>query len=209
MLKILIADDHEIVRRGIKQILLEEFSFVQIEEADDTGSLVEKALNDDWDIIISDMAMPGGGGLTALKVIKEKAPAIPVLFFSTYSEEQYALRVIKAGANGYLNKETATDELCKAVKQVLAGRIYVSPAIAETLGLSLIEKTPTLPHELLSPRELNIFIMLASGKSVIEIATTLSLASTTISTYRSRILTKLNLKTNADLTLYALEHKFI
>jgi len=209
MLKILIADDHEIVRRGIRQILQEEFSFAHIEEAEDTDSLIAKAVKDKWDIIISDLAMPGGGGLVALKTIKEKMPGQRVLFFSTYSEEQYALRVLKAGGDGYLNKESATEELSKAVKEILEGKKYVSKALADNLGIALSEKSGHLPHELLSQREFDIFIMLASGKSLIEIASMLSLASTTVSTYRSRILIKMNLKTNADLTQYAIENKFI
>jgi DNA-binding NarL/FixJ family response regulator len=209
MLRILIADDHDIVRRGIKQILLEEFSFAHIEEAIDTDSLIDKAINGKWDIVVSDLAMPGGGGLFALQVILEKVPGLPVLFFSTYPEEQYALRVIKAGAAGYLNKNIATEELAKAVRQILSGKKYTTPAIAEILGLSQKGFTETTLHELLSERELSIFIMIAAGQSISEIASKLGLATTTISTYRSRILTKMNLRTNAELTQYAVEHKFI
>jgi DNA-binding NarL/FixJ family response regulator len=209
MLRILIADDHDIVRRGIKQILLEEFSFAHIEEAIDTDSLIAKAINEKWDIVVSDLAMPGGGGLFALQVILEKMPDLPVLFFSTYPEEQYALRVIRAGAAGYLNKNIATEELAIAVKQVLSGKKYTSPAIAEKLGLPLKDFTEVTLHELLSERELSIFIMIAAGQSISEIATKLGLATTTISTYRSRILVKMNLRTNAELTQYAIEHKFI
>jgi len=209
MLKILIADDHEIVRRGLIQILLEDFSFAHIEEASDTDTLIAKAINDEWDIVISDMAMPGGGGMAALKVIREKMPGLPILFFSTYSEDQYAVRVIKAGANGFLNKDCATEELAIAIKQVLSGKKYISDRIAEKLSLSISGETDTFPHEFLSERELSIFIMLASGKSIIEIAADLSLGATTISTYRSRILTKMCMKTNAELTQYAIEYGFI
>jgi DNA-binding NarL/FixJ family response regulator len=209
MLRILIADDHDIVRRGIKQILLEEFSFAHIEEAIDTNSLIAKAINEKWDIIVSDLAMPGGGGLFALRVILEKVPEMLILFFSTYPEEQYALRAIKAGAAGYLNKNVATEELPKAVRQILAGKKYTTSALAEKLGLPLKDFTETTLHELLSERELSIFIMLAAGESISEIASKLNLAATTISTYRSRILTKMNLRTNAELTQYAIEHKFI
>jgi len=208
MLRILIADDHDIVRRGIKQILLEEFSFAHIEEAIDTDSLIAKAINEKWDIVVSDLAMPGGGGLFALRVILEKVPDLLVLFFSTYPEEQYALRVIRAGAAGYLNKNIATEELAKAVKWILSGKKYTSPAIAEKLGLPKDFTVATL-HELLSERELSIFVMIAEGQSISEIASKLGLATTTISTYRSRILVKMNLRTNAELTQYAVEHKFI
>ena len=209
MLRILIADDHDIVRRGIKQILLEEFSFAHIDEAIDTDSLITKAINEKWDIVVSDLAMPGGGGLFALRVILEKVPDLPVLFFSTYPEEQYALRTIKAGAAGYLNKNVAIEELPKAVRQILSGKKYTTPAIAEKLGLSLKNFGETTLHELLSERELSIFIMLAAGQSISQIASKLDLAATTISTYRSRILTKMNLRTNAELTQYAIENKFI
>lgn len=209
MLKILIADDHEIVRRGMKQILQEEFSFAQIEEAADTDTLIEKAICDKWDIVISDLSMPGGGGLAALKVIKEKMPELPVLFFSSYPEDQYAMRVIRAGAYGYINKEAAIEDLTRAVKLILEGKKYISGAIADKIGSSLSGIADAPSHELLSERELSIFIMLATGKSIIEMANSLSLAPTTISTYRSRILTKMNMKTNAELTQYALEHKFI
>jgi two-component system invasion response regulator UvrY len=209
MLRILIADDHDIVRRGMKQILLEEFSFAHIGEAIDTDSLIAKAINEKWDIVVSDLAMPGGGGLLALRTILEKVPGLPVLFFSTYPEEQYALRVIKAGAAGYLNKNVATEELPKAVRQILSGKKYTSAGIAEKLGLPQKDFTETTLHELLSERELSIFIMIAAGQSISEIASKLDLATTTISTYRSRILTKMNLRTNAELTQYAIEHKFI
>jgi len=209
MLKVLIADDHEIVRRGIKQILLDEFSFAHIEEAVDTDSLIAKAINGKWDIVISDLAMPGGGGLEALKIIKEKIPELPILFFSSYPEDQYAMRIIKAGGDGYINKDTGIEELCKALRQVLSGKKYVSDSVKETVGMSLSDLADMAPHELLSEGEFNIFTMLASGQSVTEIANTLSLASATISTCRSRILTKMDMKNNAELTLYAIEHKFI
>ena len=209
MLRILIADDHDIVRRGIKQILLEEFSFAHIEEAIDTGSLIAKAINEKWDIVVSDLAMPGGGGLFALRVILEKVPDLPILFFSTYPEEQYALRVIKAGAAGYLNKNIATEELAKAIKTVLGGKKYASDAITQKLGTSQKDFKEATLHELLSERELSIFIMIAAGQSISEIASKLDLAATTISTYRSRILIKMNLRSNAELTQYAVEHKFI
>ena len=208
MLRILIADDHEIVRQAIKQILLDEFSFAHIEETGDAETLVTKAINDNWDIVISDMAMPGGGGMKALQNIVEKKPGLPVLIFSTYPEEQYALRVIKAGAAGYLNKDCATEEFINAIRKILSGKKYITPYVAGKLGFSK-GLTDTPLHELLSEREFNIFLLLAAGKAVSEIASRLALAATTVSTYRSRILTKMNLKSNADLTVYAIEHKLI
>jgi len=209
MLRILIADDHEIIRQAIKQILSDEFSFVHIDEASNTEILIEKATSEPWNIILSDMAMPGGGGLVALKKIKEKAPDVPVLFFSAYPEEQYALRAIKAGASGYLTKDTPTEELIKVIHRILSGKKHITPSIAEKLGLSSKGTREAPLHEQLSEREFSIFKMLSSGKSISEIAADLSLATTTVSTYRARILTKMDLKTNADLTLYAIEHKLI
>ncbi|HEX7903613.1 MAG TPA: response regulator transcription factor [Chitinophagaceae bacterium] len=209
MLKILIADDHEIVRRGLKQILLEGFSFAYIEEAGDGPTLVEKALNGVWDIIVSDLAMPGGGGLEALKQIKQKSSTIPVLILSIYPEDQYALRVMKAGAAGYLNKDAAPEELVTAVNRILGGRRYITEGIAEKLVQKLDEQDDVPAHELLSDREWDVFRYLAGGKSVSEISKTLLLKSTTVSTYRTRILAKMNMKTNADLIQYALENKLL
>lgn len=209
MLKVLIADDHEIVRRGIKQILREEFSFAHIDEAADTDTLIAKAVANGWDIIISDMAMPGGGGLKALHHIHQEVPEVPVLILSIYPEEQYALRVIKAGAAGYLNKDAAPEELINAVQKILSGKKFITPEVAEQLSASLFQDSEILLHELLSKREFNVFILLAVGKSIGEIAGQLSLGATTISTYRSRILSKMNKKNNAELIQYAIEHKLI
>ena len=209
MLRFLIADDHEIVRRGVKQILSEEFSFAVIEEAGDTQSLITKALEGEWNIVISDLAMPGGGGLEALRKIREKVPHLPVLILSIYPADQYAIRVIKAGAAGYMNKDTAPDELVKAVEQILSGKKYISEQVAEQLSMSLNLPSDIPFHELLSEREFEVFKMLATGQSITEIASLLQVSATTISTYRSRILTKMNIKTNAQITQYAVEHKLI
>ena len=209
MLNVLIADDHEVVRRGLKQILLEGFSFAKVEEAGDCPSLVEKALAADWDIIVSDLAMPGGGGLEALKQIKGRKPEVPVLILSIYPEEQYALRVMKAGAAGYLNKDAAPEELVVAVNRVLSGRRYITEGVAEKLAAKLDRQDDVPAHELLSDREWDVFRHLAGGKSVTEISEMLSLKSTTVSTYRTRILIKMNMKTNADLIQYALEHHLL
>jgi DNA-binding NarL/FixJ family response regulator len=209
MLRFLIADDHEIVRRGLKQIILEEFSFAHVEEAGDTSTLISKALDGDWSIVISDLAMPGGGGLEALKKIKEKFPHLPILILSIYPADQYAVRVIKAGAAGYVNKDTAPDELVKAVQHILTGKRYISEEVAEQLSISLNLSPDVLVHHLLSDREIEVFKMLAEGKSITDIASILNVSATTVSTYRSRIITKMNLKTNAQMTQYALEHKLI
>ena len=209
MVKILIADDHEIVRRGLKQILLEGFAFADIEEAADCPTLVEKATSSEWDIVVSDLAMPGGGGIEALKQIKRIAPALPVLILSIYPEEQYALRVLKSGAAGYLNKDAAPEELVTAVQRILSGRRYVTESMAEKILEKIDDKKNVPSHELLSDREWDVFRHLATGRTVSEICELLTLKSTTVSTYRTRILVKMDLKTNADLIQYALENKLI
>lgn len=209
MLKVLIADDHEIVRRGLKQILVEGFAFATIEEAGDCPTLVEKALGGDWDIIVSDLAMPGGGGLEALKQIKKESPSLPVLILSIYPEDQYALRVLKAGASGYLNKDAAPEELVIAIQRILSGRRYVTESMAEKIVQKLEDQNNVPPHELLSDREWDVFRYLAIGRTVSEICEILSLKSTTVSTYRTRILMKMSLRTNADIIQYALENKLI
>lgn len=209
MLKVLIADDHEIVRRGLKQILVEGFAFATIEEAGDCPTLVEKALGGEWDIIVSDLAMPGGGGLEALKQIKKESPSLPVLILSIYPEDQYALRVLKAGASGYLNKDAAPEELVIAIQRILSGRRYVTESMAEKIVQKLEDQNNVPPHELLSDREWDVFRYLAIGRTVSEICEILSLKSTTVSTYRTRILMKMSLRTNADIIQYALENKLI
>ena len=209
MLRMLIADDHEIVRRGLKQILAEGFSFAHIDEAGDCPTLVQKALTESWDIIVSDLAMPGGGGLEALKQIKKVSPEMPVLILSIYPEDQYALRVLKAGASGYLNKDAAPEELVVAVQRILSGRRYVTETMAEKIVQTLDEGTNVPAHELLSDREWDVFRFLATGRTVSEICDILSLKSTTVSTYRTRILIKMSLRTNSDIIQYALENKII
>ncbi|HYF29618.1 MAG TPA: response regulator transcription factor [Chitinophagaceae bacterium] len=209
MLRFLIADDHEIIRKGLKQILLEEFSFAHIEEAADGNALLQKAINGNWDVVISDIAMPGLTGMEALKRIREQHPRLPVLILSIHSEEQYTHRILKAGASGYLCKDAATKELVNAVKRILQGRKYISPSIAGKFTDEEYTDDNKAMHELLSNREFDVFKMLVAGKSLTEIAEELALGVTTISTYRSRILEKMNMKSNAELTRYALENKLI
>ena len=209
MTRILIADDHSVVRKGLRMILAEEFKDVQIEEVTDAESLVKKVMTEAWDVIITDLSMPGRSGLDALQQIKQYYPKLPVLVLSIYPEEQYALRVLKAGAAGYLNKDMAPEELVTAVRRVLSGRKYISPSVAEKLAVSLDKDASKLPHEYLSDREFDVLKLIASGHSVTRIAEILSLSSTTVSTYRARIMSKMNLKTNTSLTLYAMENKII
>jgi DNA-binding NarL/FixJ family response regulator len=209
MVKILIADDHTVVRRGLKQILLEEFPTAFIEEVADAEELIKKVMKNEWDVIISDLSMPGRSGLESLQQIKQYHPKLPVLILSVYPEDQYAIRVLKAGASGYLNKDLAPEELVKAVNCVLAGKKYITASIAEKLASALDLDSEKALHEFLSDREFEVLKLLAAGKSVSDIAEQLSLSVTTVSTYRARIMTKMNLRTNADLTLYAIEHKLL
>jgi two-component system, NarL family, invasion response regulator UvrY len=209
MIRIIIADDHTVVRRGLKQILREEFADAQIEEVADASDLLNKVMSADWDLVISDLSMPGRSGLDSLQQIKQNFPKLPVLILSVYSEDQYALRVLKAGASGYLNKDSAPEELINAVHRVLMGKKYITPSIAEKLASSFTYDSDKSAHEHLSNREFDVLKLIAAGKSISDIANTLSLSITTVSTYRARIMTKMGMKTNADLTLYAIENKLI
>lgn len=208
-MRILIADDHAIVRRGIKQIILEAYPFAETVEAADSDGLLKQAFTGTWDVIITDLSMPGRSGLDALQQIKQQVPRIPVLILSMHPEEQYAIRVLKAGASGYISKDMAQEELISALQKVLAGKKYITPSLAEKLATQLEQETNHMPHESLSNREFDVLKLLASGKSVSDIADMLSLSSTTISTYRARILEKMSMRSNAELTRYALENKLI
>jgi two-component system invasion response regulator UvrY len=209
MMRILIADDHAVVRKGLSQILLEEFSTAVIEEVDNSEDLIKKAMEGRWDVIISDLSMPGRSGLDALHQLKEILPDTPVLIMSIHPEDHYAIRVLKAGAAGYLTKATAPKELVKAVRLVLEGRKYISASTAEKLANVVIQEKEKLPHEYLSNREFDVFKLLAAGRPVSDIAGQLSLSTTTISTYRARIMSKMNIKTNAELTMYAMNHHLL
>jgi two-component system, NarL family, invasion response regulator UvrY len=209
MTRILIADDHAVVRRGLAQILRDEFPAALIEEVDNSEDLVKKALKGNWDVVISDLSMPGRSGLDALRQLKEFFPKLPVLIMSIHPEDQYAIRVLKAGASGYLSKGSAPDELVKAVRIVLAGKRYISASTAERLANSITRDQDKLPHETLSDREFDVLKLLAAGKPVSEIARQLSLSVTTVSTYRSRIMGKMNMKTNAELTMYAITNHLL
>jgi len=209
MIRILIADDHAIVRKGLRHLLLEEYPTALIEEVTDAESLIFKSINNQWDVIICDLSMPGRSGLDALSQIKQASPKLPVLIMSMHPEDQYALRVLKAGASGYLGKDSIHNDLIKAVQTVLLGKKFITPSIAEKLANALNSDDGKSIHEKLSDREFEVFRLLAAGMQVSEIATKLSLSVTTVSTYRSRVLEKLAMKSNADLTRYALESGII
>jgi two-component system invasion response regulator UvrY len=209
MIKILIADDHAIVREGLKQILSENPDLVVVAEASTGQEVLEKISKNDLDLVVLDIAMPGRGGLDILKEIKTQRPRLSVLMLSMYPEEQYAVRVLKSGASGYLTKESAPAELVKAIRQISQGKKYISPSLAEKLAVDLEISPDRPPHETLSDREYQVMCMIASGKTLREIADGLSLSIKTISTYRSRILEKMNMKTNAELTHYAIKNRLV
>jgi len=209
MLRILIADDHAIVRRGLTQILLEQYPTATIRETADAESLILAAISEKWDVVICDMSMPGRSGLDALHQIKQSSPKLPVLIMSMHPEDQYALRVLKAGASGYLQKETIHDDIVKAIETVLLGKKFITTSIAEKLADTIDMDSSRQIHENLSDREFDVMKLLASGRSVTEIGEQLSLSATTISTYRSRIMEKMNMRSNADITRYALENGLI
>jgi DNA-binding NarL/FixJ family response regulator len=207
-MKILIADDHSVVRRGLAMIIKDAYPFVDITEVADGTDLLKLADKENWNIIISDISMPGRSGIEMIKEIKDIVPKIPILILSVHAAEQYAVRTIKAGASGYLNKESAPEELTKAIEQILGGRKYITPEVAEMLADSLHTDTEQ-PHNQLSDREFEVLKQIASGKTVTEIADILFLSPNTISTYRSRILEKMNMHTNAELTHYAISNKLV
>jgi two-component system invasion response regulator UvrY len=209
MLRVLIADDHTVVRKGLKQIILDSFPTSFIEEVADAEDMLKKIMTKEWDVVISDISMPGRSGLDVLQQIRQTHPKLPILILSVHPEEQYAIRVLKAGASGYLNKDLAPEDLVKAINRVLTGKKYITPSIAEKLANTLDQDPEKFTHEFLSDREFEVLKMLASGKSVSDIAAQISLSATTVSTYRARIMAKMDLKTNADLTLYCIEHKLI
>lgn len=208
-MKILIADDHAIVRKGLKQLIRDEYPSVHLAGVNDTEELMSKLMEESWDIVICDLNMPGRSGLDALHQIRHSYPSLPVLIMSMYPEDQYALRVIKAGASGYLGKDNIHEDIIKAIRTVLLGKKFITPGVAEKLAQAYGSDQEQIPHEKLSDREFDVFKLLASGKPVSDIAEQLSLSVTTVSTYRARVLDKMNLKSNADLTRYALDNNLI
>jgi len=207
MIRILIADDHTVVREGLKHIISETPDMTIADEAVDGHEALNKALRNHYDVLVLDITMPGINGLDVLKRVKGQKPQTPVLVLSMHPEEQYAVRVLKAGAAGYLTKESASEELVDAIRTAAAGRKYITPSLGEKLAYSLGIDAEKLPHEILSDREYQVMCMIASGKAVAEIAENLYLSANTIRTYRSRILEKMKMKSNAEIISYALQHK--
>jgi DNA-binding NarL/FixJ family response regulator len=208
-MRVLVADDHGIVRRGIMQILAEIPCIKVVDEAANGQEALAKAGKAGYDLMLLDISMPGRNGLDVLKQIKAEKPRLPVLILSMHPEEQYALRALKAGASGYLTKESAPDELIAAVQKILEGGKYVSQSLAERFITELSNPTDKPPHALLSDREYEILCKIASGRTVTEIGDELALSVKTVSTYRTRILEKMNMKNNAEITRYVLENGLV
>jgi DNA-binding NarL/FixJ family response regulator len=204
-MKALIADDHPIVRKGIVQLLKDAFPKMISEEVNSGIEAVKKINQEKWDLIVLDISMPGRNGIDVLKYARNAGIKTPILILSMQAEEHYALRTLKAGASGYVSKESAGDELVKAVERVMKGKKYISPKVTEILAESLGEE-PEIIHEKLSDREMEVMMLIAAGKSVSEIANELNLSVSTVSTYRQRILDKLHLNNNAEILRYVFEN---
>jgi DNA-binding NarL/FixJ family response regulator len=209
VISILIVDDHAVIRRGLREILTDALGALSFGEAENAQGALEQVRKRNWDLLILDIVLPGRSGLDVLKDLKAVRPKLPVLVLTVHPEERFAKRALKAGAAGYVNKEEAPAELVKAVRKVLAGGRYVSPAFAERLAMDLAVETDKRIDELLSDREFEVLCSIASGKTVSQIAEQLRLSVKTISTYRSRILEKMGMKTNAELTHYALRNNLV
>jgi DNA-binding NarL/FixJ family response regulator len=209
MLRILIADDHPLFRRGLKQIIAETPDMVVADEAADGREALSKAATGDYDVVLLDITMPFHSGVDVLSQLRNERPTLPVLMLSMHPEEQYAVRALRAGASGYVTKESAPEELVAAIRKVSGGGKYVSASLAERLAAIVQGDGEALPHETLSRRESQVMCLIASGKTVSEVARELALSVKTISTYRARILEKLNLRNNAELMRYAIKNQLV
>jgi two-component system, NarL family, invasion response regulator UvrY len=209
MLRLLVADDHEIVRKGMVKVLAEFLQPVKVDEANNGQEALSKVLKSEYDLVVLDIKMPGKSGLDILKEIKQHKPKLPVLILSMHPEEQFAIRAIRAGASGYLTKECAGDELLLAIRKALKGERYIGGSLAEILAGDLDSNSDKPLHEILSDREFQVMLMIASGKAVSTIAKELCLSVKTISSYRTNILLKTRMKNNSELTHYAIQNKLV
>ena len=209
MIRVLLADDHAIVRAGLKEILADTGDIEVAGEAANGQEVLARVSAQDFDVAVLDMSMPGRNGIELIKLVKREKPKLRILVLSMHSEEQYAVRALKAGASGYLSKESAADELVAAIRRIAGGGAYVTPETAERLALGAAPRAETAAHTLLSDREFQVFQMIARGASVSEIARELSLSVKTISTHKTRIMDKMGLANQAELIRYALEHRLL
>ncbi len=209
MLRVLIVDDHEIVRRGLKEVLADEFPELKVGEAGNSQGALELVTTQDWDLVLLDINIPGRSGLEVLEEVKRLQPGAPVIILSAYPEEEFAIRSLKLGASGYLNKSRASDEVLAAVKKALAGGKYVTASLAERLISILGGEIEHTLHESLSSRELQVLRMIAKGHTIKEIAADLALSERTVGTYRTRISKKMGLGTNVELARYALKNGLV
>ena len=209
MIRVLIADDHAIVRQGLHQILAGEADMTVAGEAASGEELLRMARDRGWDMVVLDLSLPGVSGLDVQRELKHIAPDLPALILSVHAEDQYAIRALRAGARGYLTKEAAPEELVNAIRTILAGDKYVSPSMAQQLAEHVASQTPEHMHEALSDREFEVLRLLVAGKRVKEIAEAMGLSPKTVSTYRSRVLEKMHMESNADLVQYAIQERLI
>jgi two-component system invasion response regulator UvrY len=209
MKRILIVDDHPIVRDGLKQILADTEDMVVGGEAGSADEALALVRDSDWDLVVLDITLPGRTGIDLLRDLRRERPALPVLMLSIHPEEELGVRAVKAGASGYLNKECASDDLVHAIQLIVTGNKYISRFLAERLIEEIQRDTNKPPHELLSDREYEVMALISAGKSMKEVAAALSLSKSTVSTYRVRLLDKLKVKSNAEITRYALHHGLV
>lgn len=209
MIRILIADDHTILRDGLKQILSECRDMVVAGEANNGLDTLKKIRQEEWNVVVLDMSMPGKSGMELIKLIKSEKPKLPILILSMHKEDQYAVRTLKAGASGYMCKDSASAQLVSAIRKVAGGGIFISPEIAEKLAYGLHPTSDAPPHNLLSDREYQVFMMLVQGKGLTEIADELNLSVKTVSTHKSRIQEKMNADNLSVLIKYAIKHNLL
>jgi two-component system invasion response regulator UvrY len=209
MIRVLIADDHAIVRKGLVEIIRESSEMIMVDEACNGVEALDKTAQCDYDLVLLDISMPGKGGLEVLKELKEHRPGLPVLMLSMHPEEQYAVRALRDGAAGYLTKESAADEMLDAICKVLSGGKYISSSLAEKLAFGMIDGSKQPLHESLSNREHQVLCMIGKGKTTRAMAVEMSLSVKTVSTFRSRILRKMSMKSNAELARYAIQNNLL